>query len=148
MFSKMLVDRDEPIIRNNLAFCQILTGAVADGLETVTKAIIDDYDPLFEMNKGIAELIQGNRDAAKQSLTNALKQLNDTNTEFEPTASYVLILDKELNKVGSYDGLPVDAAILINLWQMGELTHDELESELTKIDVEKAQIWLAKFIAP
>ena len=147
MFDEMLEDHDGADVRNNLAFCQILTGAVAEGIENAVMAVITDYNPLYEMNKGIAEFLLGNRTAATQSLRNALSKLRDPNSGFEPSASYVLVLDSTLDKV-SYNGvLPVHAAILVNLWRIGDLNSDELESALEDIDVEMAKTWLAQFIA-
>lgn len=144
MFSRMLADKDEPDVRNNLAFCQILTGAVGDGLDNATKAMAGDYEPLYEMNKGIAEFLLGDPGAANHSLSNALQQLVDPHTEFEPTPSYVLVLDSALDKVISLRGIPVDAAILINQWRMGTISRTELEAALTKIDSEKANTWLVQ----
>jgi hypothetical protein len=99
------------------------------------------------MNKGIAEFLRDDRAAATKSLGNALKQLTDPNTKFEPKASYVLVLDSTLNKVSPHGELPVDVAILINLWRMGAFTQAELEAELAKVDAEKATTWLAQFIS-
>ena len=146
MFTRMLADKDEAGVRNNLAFCQILTGDVSDGLENATKAVAGDYEPLYEMNKGIAEFLRGDKGAAEQSLKNALKQLVDPDTEFESTATYVLVLDSALDKVTPLGGLPVDAAILINQWRMGTISRAELEAALTKIDPEKANTWLAQLL--
>ena len=119
---------------------------MAEGLESAAKAAADDYEPLFEMNRGIAEFLQGNRDAGTKSLTNALKQLNDPNTEFQPVADYVLVLDSKLDKVDSHGELRVDVAILINLWRMGALSQTDMEAALVKIDSAKAKAWLAQFI--
>lgn len=147
-FMRMLADKECSQTRNNLAFCQILTGEVAAGLENVIKAVAGDYQPLFELNKGIAEFLQGNGDAAKKSLRDALQQLRAPGSEFDAEASYVLVLEPAEKKASPHGGLPVDAAILINLWRMGDSTRGELETELVKLYSEKAQAWLAMFIAP
>lgn len=147
MFSEMLTDKDDCHIRNNLAFCQILSGAVAEGLENATKVTAANYEPLFEMNKGIAEFLQGNTDAAKLSLTNSLKQLNDLNDPSSSNVLYTLVLDPPLNRVSSHEGLPINAAIMINLWRMGAYSQVELETALAKVDAENAPNWLATFLA-
>ena len=147
-FVRMLADKESSHFRNNLAFCQILTGDVAAGLENATKALAGDYEPLFELNKGIAEFLQSNVDAAKESLRKALQKLRAPGSELDVEASYVLVLEVAGKKVSSHADLPVDAAILINLWRMGDSTRGELETELAKLYPEKAQAWLAPFSAP
>ncbi len=146
IFARMLADKDDPQTRNNLAFCQILTGDVSTGLENATKALKSDYAPLFELNKGIAEFLQGYVEPGKQSLRNALQRLRESDTE-DNDATYVLVVDPSGKKVEFTEDFTVDAAILINLWRMGDLTRDELEKELAKLHPEKAQSWLARFPA-
>lgn len=147
-FSRMLCDREAGYVRNNLAFCQLVTGDAVAGLENATKAVAGDYEPLFELNKGIGEFLLGNLDAAKTSLRNALQQLNAPGSKFDSAASYVLVLEAAEKKCSPHGGLPVDAAILINLWRMGGLTRGELETDLAKLYPEKAQAWLATFTDP
>jgi hypothetical protein len=71
--------------------------------------------------------------------------LRDPERSFDPIASYVLVLEPELNKVSSHAGLRVDAAIVINLYRIGELDRRDLETELGKIDAGKAKDWLESF---
>jgi hypothetical protein len=147
-FLRMLADRESPQTRNNLAFCQILTGDVAAGLENAKKAVEGDYEPLFEMNKGIAEFLLGEVNAAKLSLKNALQQLRAPGSKLDAEANYVLVIDPSDKKVDAKAELPVDAAIMINLWRMADSTREELETALVKFYPEKAQSWLALFTAP
>jgi hypothetical protein len=146
-FVRMLADKESFQARNNLAFCQILTGDVAAGLENATKAAAGDYEPLFGLNKGIAEFLQCNADAAKESLRHALQQCAPGNKSNEEVC-YVLVLESADKKVSFHADFPVDAAILINLWRMGDSTRDELETALAKLYPEKVQAWLATFTAP
>jgi hypothetical protein len=148
IFSRMLCDREDGYVRNNLAFCQLVTDDAVAGLENVTKAVAGDYEPLFELNKGIGEFLLGNLDAAKTSLRNALQQMSAPGSKFDSAASYVLVLEAAEKKCSPHGGLPVDAAILINLWRMGGLTRGELETDLAKLYPEKAQAWLATFTEP
>lgn len=147
-FSRMLADKETFSIRNNLAFCQILTGDVAAGLENAAKAMAGDYDSLFELNKGIAEFLQGNIDAAKECLRNALQQLRAPGSKLDTEATHVLVLEPAGKQVSSHVDVPVDAAILINLWRMGDSTRGELETALAELYPKKTQVWLATFAAP
>jgi hypothetical protein len=144
IFSKMLEDKEEACIRNNLAFCQLLTGNIAMGLENVTKAIATVYEPLYEMNKGMGEFLQQNVDEAKTSLRNALYQLRMLGYKYQLDTCYVLVLESAERKISAHD-LPLDAAILINLYRMGDFDKTELEKELTNLYPDNAQNWMAAF---
>jgi len=145
-FVRMLGDKEDAATRNNLAFCQILAGELGVGLENAAKALVSDYAPLFELNKGIAEFLQGHVDKATQSLRNALQKLRESESA-DNEAVYVLVVEPSEKKVRSHGDLSVDAAILINLWRMGDLTRDELEKALTKRHPDKAAAWLTNFPA-
>jgi hypothetical protein len=145
IFARMLADKDSAVPRNNLAFCQILTGNSATGLENATKALAKEYEPLYELNKGIAEFLQDNVDAAKASLRNALRQVRSENNKFILGATYILVLDNSEKKANCYAEFPVEAAILINLHRMGDIKKEELVGELTKHYPDKAQDWLTTF---
>ena len=145
-FSRMLDDKEAPAIRNNLAFCQLLLGKISSALENSAKAVSDDYEPLFELNKGIGEFLQGNASAAKRSLRNALSQLCAPESSFDRSEPiFVLVLESGVTSVASHEALPLDAAILLNLWRMGDLARTELEAELIKSYPERAQAWLISF---
>jgi hypothetical protein len=147
-FVRILSDKESDAIRNNLGFCQILLGRTREALVNVKKAMVHFYEPLYELNKGVGEFLEGDRDAAKQSLKNALQQIQSPDGHFDPWGvSYVLMLEPTDKKVWYCEGLAVDAAILINLWRMGDLARAELETTLTKLYPEKAQAWLATFPA-
>jgi hypothetical protein len=151
IFIRMLADKESFHIRNNLAFCQILTGDVAAGLENATKAVVGHYTALHELNKGLAEFLLGNVDASKKSLRNALNKIRALKSEevAEATeAAYVLLLEPTSKEVNSHADLPVEAAILINLYRMGDLMPGELEIKLMECYPDSAQTWLTMFIAP
>jgi len=59
----------------------------------------------------------------------------------------VLVLEPTERKVWYREGLAIDAAILINLWRMGDLPRGELEAALAKLYPEKAQTWLSAYAA-
>ncbi len=147
-FVRMLADRDSSQIRSNLAFCQILTGDIATGLKNATSAVAGDYEPIFELNKGIAEFLQGDDGAAKASLRNALQQLRLPGGQIYSDAPYVLVLEPEGKQVSSHVDLPVDAAIAVNLWRIGDSTRSEMETALTEHHPKSARAWLARFASP
>ncbi len=147
-FARLLADREDGACRNNLGFCQILLGRTLEALANVKMAVAGDCQPLYELNMGVAEFLQGNRDAAKQSLKNALQQTQSPDLRPELNdARYVLVLEPTDRKVWFYDDLKVDTAILINLWRIGDLVRAELETKLLELYPDKAQDLLATFPA-
>lgn len=144
IFSKMLDDRDDATIRNNLAFCQILTGNISIGLENVTKSLAIEYHPLYEMNKGVAEFLLHEANNAKISLRNALQQYRISNEEYISQELYLLVLESTGTSV-SYHQIPLDLGILINLYRIGDMDKKELEEEITKLYPDNSQEWLEKF---
>jgi len=147
-FTRLLADKEDDANRNNLGFCQMLLERTPEALVNVKKAMADDYEPLYELNKGVGEFLEGDHDAAKQSLQNALQQIQASDGRFDPWAvRYVLVLEPTDRKVWYCEDLAIDAAILVNLWRMGNLARDELDMTLTKLYPEKAQAWLTTFPA-
>jgi len=143
IFARMLVDKDDPEIRNNLAFCQIVTGDFPDGLENATKAVAGDYYPLYELNKGVASCLLGDTEGAKASLRNALNEQRARGAKYYSDAAFLLVLEPDLKRAGAQPDLLVEVAILMNLWRMGDLPRGELEADLTRLVPEKATALLA-----
>ena len=59
----------------------------------------------------------------------------------------VLLLEPTDRKVWYHEDLPIDAAILINLWRMDDLPRADLETRLEQLYPKQAQAWLAAFPA-
>jgi hypothetical protein len=134
----MLADKDDPQTRNNLAFCQIITGDFAGGLENAAKAVAGDYEPLYELNKGVASCVLGDTEGAKKCLLNALNEQRAHGDKYFSDAAFLLVLEPGLKRVGAQPELLVEVAILMNLWRIGDLPRGELEAELTRLAPEKA----------
>lgn len=145
IFSRMLADKENAAIRNNLAFCQLLKGECATAFENAKRALEVDYHPLYELNKGIGEYLLGHKVAAAGSLRNALQRLRQSQREEFLMALCVLIVKPVEQKAYSYVDIPVEAAILINLGLMGELEKTALEMDLNKINAIKAADWISCF---
>jgi len=148
VFKKMQVDRESPTILNNIAFCQILLGQLTSAVENLIQAVAAERNPLYELNKGITEYLQGDSASATRSLRNALQH-------YEPLAGcgnnseavYVLILEHGGSKVRWYEELPTRVAILINLYRMDDLDEPQLKEQLKGLYPDKAQAWLETFAA-
>ncbi|MBK8039639.1 MAG: ATP-binding protein [Verrucomicrobiaceae bacterium] len=145
MFKEMLADREDSQIRNNLAFCELLRGQVASALENSAKAVNRDYEPIYGLNNGLCQFINGDNQKAIVTLREALNALKDKSGRFTTGAAFVLILEADGKTVNSHDNLPVDAAILVNLWRMNAISLGELKVELEKVSPDNCEAWLVQF---
>jgi hypothetical protein len=144
-FAQMLADREDEQMRNNLAFCQILLGEFEEGRKNAERATkSDEYEPLYELNLGVAQVLCGNESEGSISLDHALKAFDDPNKKFDPAvALYVLLLDKTKIGVTFETDLPIDAAILINLAVLGKVEKSSLINRLAQLYPEKHSLWLS-----
>lgn len=145
-FATMLDDKPESRISNNLAFCLLILGKPTDALPHATKATLEDYEPLYEFNKGMAQYLTGEKEAGIQSLLNALGQFETKRSIFDPKgASHVLLLELETGTVTVHEELPIDAAILFNLKRMGGMTRESVVDKLLSFYADAGPSWLHKF---
>lgn len=145
-YGRNLTKQDDPRTRNNLGFCQILLGQTEDGLGNIAKTEGGPYDPLYDLNKGVGLFLLGNCDPGRQALKNALEYIRSSKSTYDPSDVYfVLVLEPTERKVWYFHDLPVDAAILINLWRMGALTRDEMAAALAQEYPSKTPDWLMAF---
>jgi hypothetical protein len=111
---------------------------VTGGFDNVTKAIAGKYEPLYELNKGVAIYLQGDIEAAKECLRRALKELRSSDNQYLSVVSYVLLLDPLQKKATAHQHLTVELAILMNLYRMGES-----EGEIRRLAPQQAELVLA-----
>ena len=52
----MLKDKEDRTIANNLGFCKLLLGKYEEGSKYTERALLNKYDPLFEMNEEMRHL--------------------------------------------------------------------------------------------
>ena len=76
IFTQLLKDRDDPLVRNNKR-CQIIIGDIAGALASATKASERKYVPLFELNKHIATYLIGDVPSAKSGFHEVLRVLRE-----------------------------------------------------------------------
>lgn len=71
-------------------------------------------------------------------------QFDDANAKFNPsTALYVLVLEKSRNGATAESDMPIDAAILINLAIVGDISKHPLIERLSKMYPDKHSLWLS-----
>ena len=115
-FEAMLGDRDEPLLRNNVAYCLTAMGRAAEALAHIRKGA-ELETPLRQHNLGVAEALNGNWDAAKRALRQAWKMQEEAPEEEDVLC--MLILSRDQRSARSTEGIPLTAALLTNMLTTG-----------------------------
>lgn len=135
-------------MRNNFAYVLILLKQYEEAAEqfaAMNYSIRDIGWPLYTHNQGVEAYFSGEIDAAKVRLREALAWIRDAGISYDPRNIFcMLVIDGDL--ATSNRGLPVDAAILLNLYKMGDLKEEELRTELTSRYPKEFEEWLQKFL--
>jgi hypothetical protein len=143
VFEQMISDRDAAQIRNNLAFCQLILNRPYDALSNANTAVSMEYDPLYELNKGIAEFLLEDRSSAAQTLRHAIQWIDSPKNRFLDDVLYTLLLVPSERRVSYFADVPVRASILMNLWLVGEMPEAELLERLQKDYPDRYTSWLS-----
>lgn len=142
-FEASIAEDDTPSERNNLAFCQILLHDTSAALENLESALQRKADPLFALNKGIAQFLRGNRLESVQTLNQALAWIDDPTGKVDVWQPlYVLILDAK-GIVTAHAKVPLDAAVLIALANTGGTSPQMAKQRLLRFHPNKADEWNA-----
>jgi hypothetical protein len=145
LFERMLDDKEDEQIRNNLAFCQILLGQLPQAKSNLERAISIDYEPLFGLNLAIVQILSGDETTGKSSLEFALNEIRKPGSKFDGSELplYVLVLNRDKASVTHAADLPIDAAILINQAVTGDLSKGSLLPQLAELYPDKHSLWLS-----
>ena len=112
LFELMLSDRDDPLVRNNLAYCLMAMGRGVEALPHMQRAAKVE-NALREHNLAVAEALNGDVDAARRTLQHAWK-IQEMNPHDDDVLC-MLLLSENHSAVTSIDGIPLTAALLINM---------------------------------
>ena len=86
------------------------------------------------LNRGVAAWLSGDTAAAAALLRDALRLAADPAEGCDPTdAICTLVLGEDGTYAAGHDALPIDAAILLNLWRMKELAPSKLADEVRRL---------------
>jgi hypothetical protein len=88
----------------------------------------------------------GSENLAKRRLKESLSWIKRTGDSYNPwNLSYMLVL-KDSKNVTSEKNLPVTAAVLINLYKIGQIDKEQLRIELAQWHRLEHLKWLEKFV--
>lgn len=145
IFAKLVKILPDDDLRNNLSFCFMLRGRyseAAEQIEQIDYSISISNRPLWQNNRGLLSFLSGNEDKGKRQLSEALEWIDEAGENYDPRGVQSVLLLTGGTAVSAHEGVPVDAAVLINLFNMGGVSMDELSTGLSKRYPEEYEEWL------
>ena len=112
LFEMLLRDLDEPQIRNNLAYCLIAMGREEEALPHLRKNV-ESPNSLRQHNLAVAEALNGEVESAKADLRTAWEMQQEDPQDDDVVCMLLLSMDGKSAR--SVKGLPLTAALLINM---------------------------------
>lgn len=133
IFESMINDRFDSDAANNLAFCQMILGKVADANKILDKVTAKGFNPLHQYNKGIAKILSGSRDLGISILNETIDWLDKHQRIFNQDYILCIIwIKNSLQEVEAIVDCPLEMAILGSLFHVEALSKGELLTQLTK----------------
>ena len=108
LFELLLQDRDDPQIRNNLAYCFMAMGRAKEALPHIRKGA-EVENALREHNLAIAETLNGDLDSARTALRHAWKMQEEDPVKDDVVC--MLVLSRDHSSADSIKGIPLPARV-------------------------------------
>ena len=145
-FEWMSLRRPDNWFRNNVAYCSILLGrhSTAHALfEQMDFGAADRDWPIWQHNKAVATFLVGDKTKAQAMFRETWEWLRNPATDFDPRGVICMLL---LGKEGpmSVDGLPIDAAVLLNACFAEAIPADDALPQVRNRYPEESTAWLAR----
>ena len=154
IFKRMLDDKNDRNICNNLAYCLVLEGLFDEAVEVFVqgeKMAENDKkcdEPIWHHNRGVLACLTGDLETGVKCLRDALLWIERNQSAFDPQEVVcMMLLNPDCRGVSTRDGLPVDAAILLNLCVIGNISVEEVRCRLAPLypqDHEKWLVWITQ----
>jgi hypothetical protein len=144
-FEWMLRHHPTDEVRNNIAYCKAVQGRYDEAVEQLKQMRMSRDDPswpIWQHNRGVLAFVTGDADAGRSSLMEARAWILTADPTYDRRWALCMLLLGPAGQVVSRTGLPVDAAILLNLYVMNGLTRDEMRRELGQRYPDEVGAWL------
>lgn len=146
VFKEMMNDRESGETRNNAAYCLTMAGEFKAALEIMKqspdngKAYNEPY--IWQHNLALLTYLSGELDQGKALLSQTYQMAKDDHVHEMSGAHCMMILSKDRKSVTSRLGIPIDAAILVNLTIMGGVELEETVSTLRGLYPDEYMEWI------
>lgn len=133
IFAAMHSVRPDADTKNNLAYSLIVLQQFDKAVEIYKDLDCTEESELWVLtqhNKGVLAALMGKDEVAREHLLNALQWTKEEFVFFDPNEVLCMVLLDGHGHVTSHNNMPIDAAIMINLYRIGSLSLDELHKRL------------------
>jgi len=128
--------------RNDLAYCSMLLNDLkAAGAQL---ALLKSEEALWQHNRAILSILNGDSDSAKRLLREALFWV-DEDPVGDESVSCMLLLEPS-GTLRSVDNLPIGMASILNLFRVGDLSLEESLSRLERLYPHRRELWEDAFM--
>ena len=142
LFRQMIWHRENSSMRNNYAYCLLVLGEHEKAGSVLQEIPTKEQTYMARHNIAVLEILTGSVQSGAASLELLWIEVREEQTREKLDAYCMLTLGERLNTVTSRAGLPVDAAVIVNLVILGRLKHSDAASALEKQYPDKYQAWL------
>lgn len=141
------VSEPDDDLRNNFAYVLIIREQYDEASAQFAAMNWSRHDldwPLYKHNQGLLAFLTGDASTGIVYLREALDWIRDAGFGYDPReAICMLVIEGEVTT--SNQDLPIDAAILVNLYKMGDLAEKDLRTELLFRYPKEFEVWMEKF---
>lgn len=148
LYEEMLALRNDPDsildanVRNNLCFCLLLQNEAAESKLCYENIDQSKMQPLELHNYALSLALSGDNAAAAETLKMASAGLDEEDTDYDTSAFCMLLLSSDAESVNAVDGIPIRAALLINLHRLGAISLDDIEEQIRVYYPDTFETWL------
>jgi hypothetical protein len=130
VFAAMVSDKDEPGIRNNLAFCELLLNRFDTARINAGVAAKQSPTALHLFNESLAQYLCGDTASARETCLRARRKLEEDPHKHEQDILFVHTLAQDGSRVRFHSDLPLGVAIHLTLNRLGAITLEECLAQL------------------
>ena len=142
LFRRLSWHRESPSMRNNYAYCLLVMGEHDLAGSVLEQIPAKDATYMVRHNVAVQEILSGSVQSGVARLELLWKEVQEERSREKLDAYSMLTLDSPRDSVMSRTGLPVDAAVILNLVIVGKMEDADAVAALEKEYPDKYATWM------
>ena len=143
LFRQMIWHRESSSMRNNYAYCLLVLGEYEKAIGVLQEIPTKGQTYMVRHNRAVLEILTGSVQSGVAGMELLWKDVQEERAREKLDAHSMLTLDERLDTVTSRAGLPVDAAVVLNLVILGRLEDSDAALALEKQYPDKYRAWVS-----
>ena len=143
LFRQMIWHRESSSMRNNYAYCLLVLGEYEKAIGVLQEIPTKEQTYMVRHNRAVLEILTGSVQSGVAGMELLWKDVQEERAREKLDAYSMLTLDERLDTVTSRAGLPVDAAVVLNLVILGRLEDSDAALALEKQYPDKYRAWVS-----